>query len=62
MGWQELTGRRVRVSDELAQVVHVDAFRIVLQSMPRAGETPHRLVVSPDESLDFELPEEQGQE
>jgi hypothetical protein len=61
MGWQELIGKRVCVGNEHAEVIHVDAFRIVLQTVPGAGETARRLVVSPDEQLDFELPEEQGQ-
>jgi len=60
VGWQELTGKHVCVSDELVEVVHVDAFRVVMQTVPRAGGASLRLVISPDEVIDFKLPEEQG--
>ena len=52
MSWHELVGKNVRVGDEVAEVLHVDTFRVVLQTEPHDGEASRRLVVSPDEPLD----------
>jgi len=60
MSWQELVGKSVRVGNEVAEVLHVDAFRVVLQTEPQEGRASRRLVVSPDEPLDVGLSDEQS--
>ena len=55
MSWQELTGKRVVVGDEIAEVVHVDSFRVVLETEGGEGVAPHRLVVSPDDPIELRL-------
>jgi hypothetical protein len=62
MSWQNLAGRRVRVDGELARVVHVDSFRVVLMTEPRGGVPPHRLVVPQDDLVEVEELDEQGED
>jgi hypothetical protein len=62
MSWQELTGRRVRVDGEVARVVHVDSFRVVLLTEATDGASPRRLVVPQDEVVDLEELGEYGEE
>ena len=58
MSWQQLAGRRVRVNGEIARVVHVDSFRVVLVTEPRDGVSPHRVVVPQDDLVDVEALDE----
>ena len=58
MSWYELTGKRVRVEGEVAQVLHVDLLRVVLMTEARDGVAPHRVVVSQDDGVDVEVIEE----
>lgn len=55
MSWHDLRGKRLRVGDEVGEVVHVDAFRVVLLTEDRDGK-PRRVILSPDEPLDVEMP------
>ena len=52
--WQGLTGRRVRVDGELARVVHVNSFRIILMTESGDGVSPHRVVLPQDDPVDVE--------
>lgn len=61
MSWQQLAGRRVRVDGEIARVVHVDSFRVVLVTEPRDGVSPHRVVVSQDDLIDVEALDESSE-
>jgi hypothetical protein len=60
MSWQQLTGRRVRLDGEVARVVHVDSFRVVLVTEPTDGASPRRMVVPQDDAV--ELDELDGQD
>ena len=62
MSWQGLTGRRVRVDGELARVVHVDSFRVILMAEAGDGIPPHRLVVPQDDPVDVEELDERGED
>ncbi len=53
MSWHDLTGKRLRMGDEVGEVVHVDAFRVVLVTEGDDGEA-HRVVLSPDEPFEVE--------
>ena len=54
MSWHQLAGRRVRVDGEIARVVHVDLFRVILETEPKDGASPHRVIVPQDELVDVE--------
>jgi len=58
MSWYELVGKKVRLDNEDAEVLHVDTFRVVLQTEPHEGRPSRRLVVSPDEPFDVRLSDE----
>jgi len=62
MSWQELTGRRVRVDGEIARVVHVDSFRVVLRTEATDGASPRRLVVPQDAVVELEKLDDQDVE
>jgi hypothetical protein len=62
MSWQQLTGRRVRLDGEVARVIHVDSFRVVLVTEPEGGAASHRLVVPQDDAVELEELDEQGEE
>ena len=55
MSWQDLTGRRVRVDGEVARVVHVDLFRVILLTEPEDGIPPHRVVVPRDDWVEVDV-------
>jgi hypothetical protein len=59
MSWHDLTGKRLRVGDEVGEVVHVDAFRVVLLTEGDDGE-PHRVILSPDEPFDVDAAADGG--
>lgn len=59
MSWHDLTGKRLRVGDKVGEVVHVDSFRVVLLTEGDDGK-PHRVILSPDEPLDVEVPADGG--
>ena len=59
MSWQDLTGRRVRVAGEVARVVHVDLFRVVLMTEPGQGISPHRVVVPQDDWVEVDVLDEE---
>ena len=61
MSWQQLAGRRVRVDGEIARVVHVDSFRVVLETEPQDGVSPRRVVVSQDDLIDVEALDESSE-
>ena len=54
MSWHQLAGRRVRVDGEIARVVHVDSFRVILVTEPKDGAPPHRVVVPQGDLVDVE--------
>jgi DNA polymerase III sliding clamp (beta) subunit (PCNA family) len=58
MSWQQLAGRRVRLDGEIARVVHVDSFRVILVTEPKDGVSPHRVVVPQDDLVDVETLDE----
>ena len=60
MSWQQLAGKRVRVDGEIARVVHVDSFRIILETEPKEGVSPHRIVISQDDLVCVEAFDEPG--
>lgn len=62
MSWQGLTGRRVRVDGELARIVHVDSFRVILMTELGDGVPPQRVVVPQDDLVDVEELDEQGED
>lgn len=62
MSWYELTGKRVRVGGEVAQVIHVDLLRVVLMTEAQDGVAPHRVVVSQDDGVDVEVIEERRED
>jgi hypothetical protein len=55
MGWHELTGRRLRVGDEIGEVVHVDSYRVVLLT-EGDDDKPRRIILDPGEPVDVEIP------
>ena len=61
MSWQQLAGKRVRVNGEIARVVHVDSFRVVLETEPRDGASPHRVVVPQDDLVEVETLDESSE-
>lgn len=58
----ELTGKRVRVGGEVAQVLHVDLLRVVLMTEAQDGVAPHRVVVSQDDGIDVGVIEERRED
>jgi hypothetical protein len=61
MSWQQLVGKRVRVDGEIARVVHVDSFRVVLVTELRDGVSPHRVVVPQDDLVDVQVLDESSE-
>ncbi len=55
MSWQDLTGRRIQVDGEVARVVHVDLFRVILMTEPADGSPPHRVVVPQDDWVEVDV-------
>jgi hypothetical protein len=58
MSWQDLTGRRVRVDGDVARVVHVDLFRVILETEPIDGSSPRRVVVPQDDWVKVDVLDE----
>ena len=62
MSWRQLAGRRVRVDGEIARVVHVDSFRVILVTEPKDGVSAHRVVVPQNDLVDVETLDELGED
>ena len=62
MSWLQLAGKRVRMDGEIARVVHVDSFRVILETETKEGVSPQRVVVSQDDLVGVEALDELGED
>ncbi len=62
MSWLQLAGKRVRMDGEIARVVHVDSFRVILETETKEGVPPQRVVVSQDDLVGVEALDELGED